>query len=336
MSDYILELQGIKKSFSGVQALDGVDFNLRLGEVHALVGENGAGKSTLIKVVSGVHQPDAGEIQFQGRSVTFANPLIAQQHGIAAIYQEPTLCPDLDVAENIFMGRQPLQSVTRRIDRRQMYEEAGKLLRSLGMNLDPHTRVRGLSFADQQMVEIAKALSVNAQVLIMDEPTSALALREVANLFRIARQLRDAGTAIVFISHRLEEAFELADRITVLRDGHYIGTRAVHDVTPDEVIHMMVGRTLDNMFPKQEVEQGEVMLRVDGLTKEGLFYDVSFELHRGEILGLAGLVGAGRTEVARAIFRGGAGRSGHHLVERPRGTHQKPQGCAGAGHCLSP
>ncbi|MBM4464323.1 MAG: sugar ABC transporter ATP-binding protein [Chloroflexi bacterium] len=302
MSDYILELQEISKSFPGVQALDGVDFNLRAGEVHALVGENGAGKSTLIKVVSGVHQPDAGEIQFQGRSVTFANPLIAQQHGIAAIYQEPTLFPDLDVAENIFMGRQPLQPVTRRINRRQMYEEAGKLLRSLGMNLDPHTRVRGLSFADQQMVEIAKALSVNAQVLIMDEPTSALTLREVANLFRIARQLRDAGTAIAFISHRLEEAFELADRITVLRDGHYIGTRAVHDVTLDEVIHMMVGRTLDNMFPKQEVEQGEVMLRVDGLTKEGLFYDVSFELHRGEILGLAGLVGAGRTEVARAIF----------------------------------
>lgn len=302
MSDYILELQRIKKSFPGVLALDGVDFNLRPGEVHALVGENGAGKSTLIKVITGVHQPDAGEIQFQGQPVIFANPLIAQQHGIAAIYQEPTLFPDLDVAENIFMGRQPLQSVTRRIDWGQMYEEAGRLLRSLGVNLDPSTRVRGLSFADQQMVEIAKALSVNAQVLIMDEPTSALTLREVADLFRITRQLRDAGTAIVFISHRLEEAFELADRITVLRDGHHVGTGAVDDVTPGEVIHMMVGRTLDNMFPKQEVQRGEVMLRVDGLTKEGLFYDVSFELHRGEILGLAGLVGAGRTEVACAIF----------------------------------
>ena len=302
MSDYILELQGIKKSFPGVLALDGVDFDLRPGEVHALVGENGAGKSTLIKVITGVHQPDAGEIRFQGQPVIFANPLIAQQHGIAAIYQEPTLFPDLDVAENIFMGRQPLQSVTRRIAWRQMYEEAGKLLRSLGMNLDPHTKVRGLSFADQQMVEIAKALSVNAQVLVMDEPTSALTLREVANLFRIARQLRDAGTAIVFISHRLEEAFELADRVTVLRDGHHVGTRMVHDVTPDEVIHMMVGRTLDNMFPKQEVQRGEVMLRVEGLTKEGLFHDVSFELHRGEILGLAGLVGAGRSEVAHAIF----------------------------------
>jgi len=298
----ILTLTNIHKSFAGVHALQGVSFELLPGEIHALVGENGAGKSTLIKVISGVHQPDAGEIRFQGQPVTFANPLVAQQHGIAAIYQEPTLFPDLDVAENIFMGHQPVQPLTRRINWRQMYEEASKLLRSLGVNLDPRTRVRGLSFADQQMVEIAKALSINARVLIMDEPTSALTLREVAELFRIARQLRDAGTAIIFISHRLEEAFELADRVTVLRDGQYVGTRPVRDVTPDEVIRMMVGRTLDNLFPKQAVPQGEVMLRVEGLTKAGAFYDVSFELHRGEILGLAGLVGAGRSEVARAIF----------------------------------
>jgi len=183
-----------------------------------------------------------------------------------------------------------------------MYSEATQLLNSLGVNLDPHTRVRGLSVADQQMVEIAKALSFNARVLIMDEPTSALTLREVTELFRITRRLREAGTAIVFISHRLEEAFELADRITVLRDGHYVGTRDVSEATPDDVIHMMVGRTLGDIFPKQDVKPGEVMLRVENLTKEGLFYDVSFELHRGEILGLAGLVGAGRTNVARAIF----------------------------------
>jgi rhamnose transport system ATP-binding protein len=298
----ILTLTNIHKTFGGVRALIGVSFDLRSGEIHALVGENGAGKSTLVKVMTGVHQPDMGEIRFQGQPVTFDNPLIAQQHGIAAIYQEPTLFPDLDIAENILMGRQPLRPVTRQINWRQMYEEAGKLLHSLGVSFDPHTRVRGLSFADQQMVEIAKALSINAQVLIMDEPTSALTLREVAELFRIARHLRDAGTAIVFISHRLEEAFELADRITVLRDGHYVGTRAVREVTSPEVIQMMVGRTLENMYPKEEVQRGEVMLRVDGLTKDGRFYDVSFELHRGEILGLAGLVGAGRTEVARAIF----------------------------------
>ncbi|HIC88564.1 MAG TPA: sugar ABC transporter ATP-binding protein, partial [Anaerolineae bacterium] len=199
-------------------------------------------------------------------------------------------------------GHQPIDPITRRIHWRQMYSEATQLLNSLGVNLDPHTRVRGLSVADQQMVEIAKALSFNARVLIMDEPTSALTLREVTELFRITRRLREAGTAIVFISHRLEEAFELADRITVLRDGHYVGTRDVSEATPDDVIHMMVGRTLGDIFPKQDVKPGEVMLRVENLTKEGLFYDVSFELHRGEILGLAGLVGAGRTNVARAIF----------------------------------
>jgi rhamnose transport system ATP-binding protein len=302
MKTAVLETKHISKRFDMTRALDDVSLTLYPGEVHALVGENGAGKSTLVKVISGVHQPDAGEIRFQGQPVTFANPLIAQQYGIAAIYQEPTLFPDLDVAENIFMGHQPLRPHTRRINWRRMYEEAAKLLRSLGVSLDPRTRVRGLSFADQQMVEIAKALSITPQVLIMDEPTSALTLREVAELFRITRQLRDAGTAVVFISHRLEEAFELADRITVLRDGHYVGTRAVREVTSHEVIQMMVGRTLEDMYPKEEVQRGEVMLRVNGLTKEGQFYDVSLELHRGEILGLAGLVGAGRTEVACAIF----------------------------------
>ncbi|MFQ5858170.1 MAG: sugar ABC transporter ATP-binding protein [Anaerolineae bacterium] len=302
MSEPILKLQNISKAFPGVQALEKVSFDLYSGEVHALVGENGAGKSTLIKVITGVHQPDAGEIVFQERQVTFPNPLTALQHGIAAIYQEPTLFPDLDIAENIFMGHQPVDAVTRRINWRQMYAEAERLLGALGVTLNPRTRVRGLSVADQQMVEIAKALSFNAQVLIMDEPTSALTLREVAELFRIARQLRDAGTAIVFISHRLEEAFELADRITVLRDGHRVGTRLVKEVTPDDVIHMMVGRTLADLFPKQEAALGEPLLRIETLTKAGAFYDVSFELHRGEILGLAGLVGAGRSEVARAIF----------------------------------
>jgi len=302
MSDYILELKGIKKNFSGVRALNGVDFNLRPGEVHALVGENGAGKSTLVKVITGVHQPDAGEIQFRGQPVIFANSLIAQRHGIASIYQEPTLFPDLDVAENIFMGRQPLRPTTRRVNWKKMYEESSKILASLGMSLNPHTRVRGLSVAQQQMVEIAKALSVKAQVLIMDEPTSSLTTREVEDLFDIIRRLRDAGTAIIFISHRLEETFVLADRVSVLRDGYYIGTRAVCDIALSELIHMMVGRTLGDMFPKEEVQQGKVILKVDSLTKEGLFYDISFELKQGEILGLAGLVGAGRTEVARAIF----------------------------------
>jgi len=298
----ILELTDIHKAFGGVQALAGANFELWPGEIHALVGENGAGKSTLVKVITGVHQPDAGEILFRGEPVTVANPLVAQRLGVAAIYQEATLFPDLDIAENMFMGHHPVRPFTRRVAWRQMYEQAAQPLRALGVDLDPRTRVRGLAVAQLQMVEIAKALSFSAQVLIMDEPTSALTLNEVADLFRIARQLRDAGTAIVFISHRLDEVFELADRVTVLRDGHYVGTRDVGDVTHDELIHMMVGRTLEDLFPKMNVEQGEPVLRVEGLTKKGMFEDISFELHQGEILGLAGLMGAGRTGVAQAIF----------------------------------
>ncbi len=298
----ILKLTNIHKAFGGVQALVGANFELRPGEIHALVGENGAGKSTLVKVVTGVHQLDAGEILFRGEPVTIANPLVAQRLGIAAIYQEATLFPDLDIAENIFMGHHPVRPFTRRVAWRQMYEQAAQPLRELGVDLDPHTRVRELTIAQLQMVEIAKALSFNAQVLIMDEPTSALTLHEVADLFRIARQLRDAGTAIIFISHRLDEVFEIADRVTVLRDGHYVGTCDVSEVSHDDLIRMMVGRTLDDLFPKMDVEQGEVVLRVENLAKEGIFQDVSFELHQGEILGLAGLVGARRTDVARAIF----------------------------------
>ncbi len=298
----IIKLTDIHKSFAGVHALAGVSFDLIPGEIHALMGENGAGKSTLVKVMTGVHQPDAGTIEFDDRPIRFSTPLVARDHGIAAIYQEPTLFPDLDVAENIFMGRQPLRPLSRRIAWRAMYDEARRLLDSLGVDLDVRARVGNLSFADRQMVEIAKALSINARVLIMDEPTSALTLRETEELFRIARRLREGGTAIVFISHRLEEAFELADRITVLRDGRYIGTCAVREVTPGDVIRMMVGRTLDNLFPKEPTEPGEVALRVEGLTRPGAFWDVSFELRRGEIVGLAGLVGAGRTDVARAIF----------------------------------
>jgi len=298
----ILKLTNIHKAFGGVQALAGANFELRPGEVHALVGENGAGKSTLVKVITGVHQPDAGEILFRGESVTVANPLVARRLGIAAIYQEAALFPDLDIAENIFMGRHPVRPFTRRVAWRQVYEQAAQPLRALGVDLDPRARVRGLTVAQLQMVEIAKALSFSAQVLIMDEPTSALTLNEVADLFRIARQLRDAGTAIVFISHRLDEVFELADRVTVLRDGHYVGTHDVSEVADDELIRMMVGRTLDDLFPKMDVERGEAVLRVEGLTKERMFEDVSFELHQGEILGVAGLVGAGRTDVARAIF----------------------------------
>jgi rhamnose transport system ATP-binding protein len=301
MSEYLLELKNISKSFSGVEVLHEVSFELRPGEVHALLGENGAGKSTLVKIITSVHQPDKGEIYLNDTPVHFSDTHESRQAGIAAIYQELTLFPDLDVAENIFVGRQP---VTRGgwVDWGKLYAEAGKLLNFLGVKLDLRQKARTLSIAEQQMVEIARAFSINARILIMDEPTSSLTLNEVADLFRLVRRLRADGTAVIFISHRLEELFEIADRVTVLRDGSYVGTRLMKDITRDDLIRMMVGRTITNLFPKQDVRAGDVVLKVEHLTRAGSFHDVSFDLRRGEILGLAGLVGAGRTNVARAIF----------------------------------
>src|SRR5215207_1348561 len=301
MSEYILELKKISKSFSGVEVLHEVSLALRPGEVHALLGENGAGKSTLVKIITGVHQPDHGEILLNGEPVHFGDARDSRQAGIAAIYQELSLFPDLDVAENIFVGRQPL-TFGGRVDWRKLYAEAGRLLDSLGVKLDLKEKARTLTIAQQQMVEIARAFSINARILIMDEPTSSLTLNEVSDLFRLVRRLRSDGTAIIFISHRLEELFELADRVTVLRDGSYVDTRWMKDITRDDLIRMMVGRTINNLFPKQDVVAGDVVLKVQNLTRAGAFQDVSFELRRGEILGMAGLVGAGRTNVARAIF----------------------------------
>src|SRR3954447_22067094 len=286
----VFQVQHISKSFGGVHALQDVHFEIFPGEVHALLGENGAGKSTLIKIITGVYQPDAGELLFAGSPIRFANTRAAQAHGVAAIYQEPSLFPDLDIAENIMIGRQAVVGMS--VDWMRMCQDAGALLRRLGMALDPRTKARELSVAQQQVVEIARALSINAKVLIMDEPTSSLTLREVEELFAIVRQLRAAGTAIVFISHRLEELFALADRVTTLRDGTYVGTREMTGVTTEELIRMMVGRALGELFPKQAVEAGEVVLEVKGLGREGTFSDVSFRLRKGEILGMSGLIGA--------------------------------------------
>jgi rhamnose transport system ATP-binding protein len=296
----VIKIEHISKSFGGVQALKDVNFAVYPGEVHAILGENGAGKSTLIKIMTGVEQPDSGQLFFEDSLVHFSGTRAAQSYGIAAIYQEPSLFPDLDIAENIMVGRQPVGRWG--VDWKKMYQEAGDLLKRLGLSLDPRTKARELSVAQQQLVEIARALSINARVLIMDEPTSSLTQGEVEELFSIVRQLRLSGTAIVFISHRLEELFAIADRVTTLRDGSYVGTRAMTDVTTEDLIRMMVGRNLDQLFPKQAVEAGAVILEVEGLTVEGTFYDVSFKLRRGEILGMAGLIGAGRTNVARAIF----------------------------------
>ncbi len=301
MSENILELQRITKSFSGIEVLHAVSFSLHPGEVHALLGENGAGKSTLVKVMTGVHRPDSGEILLNGEQVHFNDTRKSRQAGITAIYQELSLFPDLDVAENIFAGRQPLTPAGA-IDWRKLYAEAEKLLSALGVSLNLKDRARNLSIAQQQMIEIARAISINARILIMDEPTSSLTLNEVDDLFQLVRRLRREGTAIIFISHRLEELFQLADRVTVLRDGNNVGTKAVKEVTRDELIRMMVWRTITDLYPKLEVKAGEVVLQVVNLARKGVFEEISFELHKGEILGMSGLVGAGRTNVARAIF----------------------------------
>jgi rhamnose transport system ATP-binding protein len=296
----VIRIEHVHKSFGGVHALNDVQIAVYAGEVHALLGENGAGKSTLIKTMTGVYQPDSGEIYLYGEPVHFNGPREAQQVGIGAIYQEPSLFPDLDIAENIVAGRQPTSAG--RIDWRAMYREADELLGQLGVDLNPRTKARNLSVAQQQTVEIARALSLNAQLLIMDEPTSSLTLTEVEELFRIIRQLRASGTAIIFISHRLEELFAVADTVTILRDGHYVDTREMAGVETQELIEMMVGRHVDELFPKQIAPPGELRLEVSNLTASGKFEDISFELRAGEILGLSGLVGAGRTDVARALF----------------------------------
>ncbi len=296
----VIRMEHIHKSFGGVHALNDVQMDVYAGEVHALLGENGAGKSTLIKTMTGVHQPDSGEIFLYGERVTFSGPREAQQQGIGAIYQEPSLFPDLDIAENIMAGRQPTRGG--RIDWRKMYRTARELLEQLGVELSPRTKARNLSVAQQQTVEIARALSLDAQLLIMDEPTSSLTVTEVEELFRIIRQLREAGTAIIFISHRLEELFAVADRVTILRDGQYVATREMDEVKTEDLIQMMVGRQVDDLFPKEAAPVGDAVLQVRNLTAPGKFEDVSFDLHEGEILGLAGLIGAGRTDVARALF----------------------------------
>jgi rhamnose transport system ATP-binding protein len=314
--------------------LHDVHIEVYAGDVHAILGENGAGKSTLIKTMTGVHQPNQGTIHLCGEPVRFGNPREAQQHGIAAIYQEPSLFPDLDIAENILAGRQPTRAG--RIDWRTMYRKTQELLRQLGVGLDPRTKARNLSVAQQQMVEIARALSLKAQLLIMDEPTSSLTLTEVEELFRIIRRLRAAGTAIIFISHRLEELFALADRVTILRDGHYVGTREMAGVKTEDLIQMMVGRQVDNLFPKQAAAIGDTLLEVTGLTATGKFENVNFALRAGEILGLSGLVGAGRTDVACALFGIQTVHSGSIKINGQPVTIRSPQQAMALGLAFVP
>jgi rhamnose transport system ATP-binding protein len=296
-----LELRGISKSYGGVQAVSEVSFGIEKASVHALLGENGAGKSTLVKLLTGVIQPDDGQILIDGTPHRINDPQTAHRLGIVAMYQEPTVFPDLTVAENVFAGRQP-RSGMRTVDWGAMRNEASRILGELGADFSPDTPVLGLGVADRQLLEIAKALSSSARVLIMDEPTAALSPHEVENLFATVRGLRERGVAVVYISHRLEEVGAIADVVTVLRDGRHIATRPEAELSHGEIIRLMVGRPLDALFPKEEAEIGDVVLKVEGLTRRGVFSNISFELRRGEIVGLAGFVGSGRTEVARSIF----------------------------------
>ena len=301
MSEYILELKGITKIFPGVKSLDNVHFQLKQGEIHALMGENGAGKSTFIKVITGVHQAEEGEIFINGEKVEIKNPKDAQKLSIAAIYQHGTAYQHLSVTENIFIGHEKMTKF-HTIDWKQMHKDAKALLERLGSDIDPHSSMGNLTVAEQQIVEIAKAISTNAKIIIMDEPTAALSKRECEELYRITEQLRDEGCSIIFISHRFEDMYRLATRVTVFRDSQYIGTWNVDEISNEVLISKMVGREISQIYPKQEVERGEEIFRVEGLSKTGYYKDVSFSLHKGEILAMTGLVGAGRTEVCQGIM----------------------------------
>jgi rhamnose transport system ATP-binding protein len=300
-SPSLLVLQHLSKRFGAVQALDDVSLTLAAGSIHALVGENGAGKSTLVKILSGVVRPDGGQVLLEGRPLLLSGPADARRQGIAVIHQEPSLFPDLSVMENVFLADPP-RDRWGRVDYREMRQRVASLFDRLGVELDPHAEVRGLSMADQQLIEIAKALAGRARVLIMDEPTASLSAHEVQRLFALVEQLRDQGVAILFVSHRLDEIFRLADTITVLRDGRHVRTAPTKELTPADVVRHMVGRALEGTNASASRSRGPVVLEVQGLTRRGAFNDVSFALHQGEILGMAGLVGAGRTEVARVLF----------------------------------
>lgn len=303
MDDTLVLMEGIEKSFPGVQALSRGFFELRPGEVHALLGENGAGKSTLMKILTGIYQKDAGRIVYKGQEVQIPHPRAAQDLGISIVHQELNLMPHLTVAQNIFIGREPRRGLRFVLDEQEINAKTQRLFDMMHLKLEPRTKVGDLTVAKQQMVEIAKALSFNSQVLIMDEPTAALTDTEIEDLFRIIRQLREKGVGIVHISHRLEELRQIADRATVMRDGRYIDTVRIQDVTINQIISMMVGRTIYESTPEVRDTAGQdVILEVRNLNRGRSLKDISFTLKRGEILGVAGLVGAGRTEMARALF----------------------------------
>ena len=334
MQRRIVELSHINKSFPGVKALDDVSFDLNEGEVMALIGENGAGKSTLMKILSGVYQPDSGEIKVFGVTVEGLTPKKVQELGIAIIHQELNMCTHLTVAENIFLGREKTKGMV--LSASEMNREARNILERLGMDIDPETVVGDLAVSKQQMVEIAKALSANARILIMDEPTSALTSREISDLFAIIRKLRDTGCGIVYISHRLEELQHIADRVSIMRDGRRITTGDFSSFTMDSMIANMVGREIKEKFPKVQCGVGKVILKVEKLNAGRMVRNISFELHEGEIVGVAGLMGAGRTEMTRVIFGADARESGQIFLDGQPVEIRCPQDAIRTGIVLVP
>jgi inositol transport system ATP-binding protein len=300
-AEYLLEVANVRKAFPGVLALDDVSFRLKRGHVHALMGENGAGKSTLMKIIAGIYTPDSGSFRLKGQEIKLASPLDALRYGIAMIHQELNLMNFMTVAENIWIRREPLNGFGF-VRHEEMRRRTQELFERLDIPIDPQAEVRDLSVANRQMIEIAKAVSYDSDILIMDEPTSALTDREVEHLFGIIRALKSQGTGIVYITHKMSELFQIADEVSVFRDGRFVGERLAVDVTRDDIIKLMVGREITQMFPKETVPIGDVALSVRNLTLEGRFRDVSFDLRKGEILGFAGLVGSGRSNVAEALF----------------------------------
>ncbi len=330
MSELLLKMESIRKTFPGVIALDNVNMDLYKGEVHAICGENGAGKSTLMKILSGIYQPDSGALYFKGKKTSVHGTQSAQQHGICIIHQELNLAPHLTVAQNMFLGREPM-IYGNMLDEKKLNQMAAEILGSLHLDIKPTTLVKDLSVSKQQMVEICKALSVKSQILIMDEPTSALSEAEIDELFRIIHKLKSEGVGIFYISHRLEELKHIVDRISVLRDGCYIGTWEYGQLSLDEIIAKMVGRTLSDKFPRRDTKIGDIVFAVRNFSRKGVIEDISFQLHRGEVLGIAGLMGAGRTELARVIFGADQKDKGQVFLEGKEITISSPLEAIKAG-----
>lgn len=334
MGDVIVSMKGICKTFPGVKALDNVDFELRSGEVMALLGENGAGKSTLMKILSGVYTKDGGTLKVNGTEYEHMNPKLAQHVGVAIIHQELNMCKHLSVVENMFLGRELIKNGT--LDNAKMEAEAKKVLSSLGIDIDPRHIVGDMSVSKQQMVEIAKALSINAKILIMDEPTSSLTAREIEELFKIIKQLRENGCGIVYISHRLEELKEIVDRVTIMRDGKYISSANFADVSMNKIISDMVGREITEQFPRVSCKKGEKIFEVKNLNAGRMVRNINISLYEGEIVGLAGLMGAGRTETTRAIFGADPKTSGEIILDGKTLDIKCPMDAIKAGVVLAP